>query len=485
MKEIDLAQIKEKSVKGVVALTSRTFVLQIIALISTFILTVLLDPATFGVFYVVTAIVNFLNYFSDIGLAAALIQKKEPPTQDDLASTFTIQQFLVSTAVVTALLLSGTLARFYGLDTNGLWLFRSLAVAFFLSSLKTIPSVILERKLEFQKLVIPQIAETVAFYVVAIVMAVNGRGVASFAWAAIFRGVVGTALLYFIAPWQPQLLLKKESIKKLLTFGLPYQTNSFLALIKDDLLMVFLGKMLPFSAIGYIGWAKKWAEVALRLIMDNIIKVSFPTYSRLQHDASLLSKAIAKSLLFLSLLSFPIAAGMLFMVGPLIEVVPRYSKWEPAMLSFYLFTISSVLATISSPLVNALNATGKVKITFYLMLMWTALTWVLVPLFVVKIGFNGVAVASVLIGLTSFLPYFVVRRQIKISFWSILIKPIVTTLSMAIALIGIFSMVYEPQIRLLLGIPIAMVVYVVSSYTLMGKDLMPYLQLFTKKQKNP
>src|SRR3990172_4291410 len=121
--EIDPQDIKQRSFKGVIALTSRTFVLQVIALVATFILTVLLDPAAFGIFFVVTAAVNFLNYFSDIGLAAALIQKKEQPTRADLVTTFTIQQLLVGTAVVIALLLSSTLARFYSLGANGLFLF--------------------------------------------------------------------------------------------------------------------------------------------------------------------------------------------------------------------------------------------------------------------------------------------------------------------------------------------------------------------------
>lgn len=75
--EINVQDIKRRSFAGIIALTSRTFILQIIALIATFILTVLLDPTSFGVFFIVTAVVNFLNYFSDIGLAAALIQKKK------------------------------------------------------------------------------------------------------------------------------------------------------------------------------------------------------------------------------------------------------------------------------------------------------------------------------------------------------------------------------------------------------------------------
>ena len=70
--------------------------------------------------------------------------------------------------------------------------------------------------------------------------------------------------------------------------------HSFLALVKDDLLTVFLGKVLPFTEVGYIGWAKKWAEVPLRLVMDSVVRVTFPTFSRIQESKETLSRAIEK-----------------------------------------------------------------------------------------------------------------------------------------------------------------------------------------------
>jgi len=102
-----------------VALTSRTFLLQLIAFGATFLLTIYLTPAVFGIFFVVSAVISFLSYFSDIGLAAALIQKKEEITDDDLTTTFTIQQLLVFPIALISYLLSSKVAAFYGLDREG------------------------------------------------------------------------------------------------------------------------------------------------------------------------------------------------------------------------------------------------------------------------------------------------------------------------------------------------------------------------------
>jgi O-antigen/teichoic acid export membrane protein len=416
MEEIDIALIKKKSLSGILALTSRTFILQFIGFGATFLLTVFLNPATFGIFFVVSAIISFLSYFSDIGLAAALIQKKEQLTDEDLATTFTIQQLLVLPLSCVAFVIAPVVAKFYGLDASGIMLFRALIVSFFFSSLKTIPSVLLERNLNFNKLVIPQIAETIGFYAVAVFMAWRGYGIMSFTWAVLTRAIIGLVLMYVVSPWKVRLGISKSVAKRLLKFGIPFQMNSFLALMKDDLMTVFLGKILPFNQVGYIGWAKKWAEVPLRLIMDSVIRVTFPTFSRLQHSKELLGKAIEKTLFGLGVTMIPISVGLLFFVGPAVTIIPKYGKWEPALLSFFMFVIAAILAGFSTPLTNALNAVGKINITMMLMVFWTVATWILTVTLIHFIGFNGFALGLLILTTTGVAVVRITKRFAEFDF---------------------------------------------------------------------
>lgn len=425
MENIDVSLIKKKSLAGIVALTSRTFILQIIAFSATFLLTVFLSPAVFGIFYVVSAIISFLAYFSDIGLAAALIQKKEELNPEDLTTTFTIQQILVFITVAVVLFFSSQIAAFYRLDVQGLWLFRVLTVCFFLSSLKTIPSIILERRLDFQKLVIPQILETLSFYLIAVFLAWRGLGITSFTWAVLVRAVVGLTAMYLLSPWKISVGLSVTVARRLLRFGLPFQLNSLLALVKDDLLTVFLGKILPFAQVGYIGWAKKWADVPLRLILDSVVRVTFPAFSRLQHAKEVLGKGIGKTLFGSALFTFPITVGLIFFMEPLIAIIPRYNKWEPALPSFYMFALAAAVASLSVPLTNALNAVGKIRITLYLMVMWTLATWILTVFFISLLGFNGVALALLIITGTIILVVQLAKRVAPFGFWGSVAYPLV------------------------------------------------------------
>lgn len=469
MEEIDIAVITKRSIKGVFALTSRTLTIQIISFISNFLLTIFLSPTIFGVFFVVSAAIAFLSYFSDIGLAAALIQKKEKITEDDLKTTFTIQQILVITLVVIALVSSRFIGSFYHLNENGILLFQALAISFFFSSLKTIPSIILERDLRFEKLVIPQIVETLFFSLLAVIFAYKGFGVTSFTIAVLGRGLSGLIAMYIIAPWRIRIGISRNSLSKLLSFGLPFQANSFLALLKDDLLIAYIGKVLPLSEVGYIGFAQKWAFMPLRLIMDNIIRITFPSFSRLQSEKEALSKALEKSIFASSSIIFPALTGLVILSPYFINMIPKYSKWEPAILSLAFFSINAFLSSISTPLTNALNAIGKIKITLYLMIFWTILTWVLTPIFILIWGFNGVAFASAVISSSVIIVIAIVRKYIEFNILRAIAYPFIATFIMALVLYILSPLIISNFPTLIFMIGASIVVYFFVIFIL-GKE---------------
>ncbi|MBI2309826.1 oligosaccharide flippase family protein [Candidatus Collierbacteria bacterium] len=426
-----ISQVKQKTVKGLVALIARTGLLQVIAVVATFILTVFLDPAQFGVFAIVAAAVDILVYFSDIGLAGALIQKQDI-NEKDLATTFTIQQILSLTLLGLGFLAGSLVANIYSLSLAGIWLFRALLVSVFLSGLKTIPSVLLERKLDFIKVVTVQIAETLIFYGLAVFLAWKGFGVSSFSWAVLFRSVIGLIMIYILAPWRPRIGIDRISFKKLISFGMPFQLNSLLGLVKDRMLVAYYGAILSPVHVGYLQWAERWSLFPLRMVVDNVSKVTFPAYSRLQAERDHLVKAIEKSIFFTGLFIFPILIGLIVLAPTALEVIPKYNKWQPALLALGLFSINAMWSSISTTITNAFAAMGKININLKLMLMWTVLTWILTPLLMSKYGYNGVAAASALVASSSIIPMIILKRILPIRLFSNIWPQLINALIMGL-----------------------------------------------------
>jgi len=432
--EITLETVKARAVKGVIVLTGRTFLLQLLSFGAWFLLSVFLDAKEIGLFFIVSAVVNFFRYFSDIGLAGALIQKKEEVKEIDLRTTFTVQQILVLLILILLYFLSPLLKRYYSLSFEGLLLLYALGASFLFSSLKTIPSILLERKLDFGKLVIPDVLENLFYNFSAVAFAWLGFGIRSFTYAVLIRAVVGLIAIYVIKPWRPAFAFSKESLKKLLTFGIPYQLNSFLATIKDDGMTAFLGGILGPTGLGYLAWAQKWAQTPLRLFMDNVLRVTFPAFSRMQDDREQLARSVTRSIFFVCFLVFPSVAALIVLAPLLLKIVPRYSKWEPALIPLILVSINVIFAAATTQLTNLLNAIGKIKITFKLMIMWTVLTWAFIPYLAIKYSVNGAALGYALVGASSIVAIIITRGYVKFSLWEGVLKPAFATLLMAVVI---------------------------------------------------
>ena len=470
--EIDLQTVKGRAIKGIAALTGRTFLLQIISFFGFFLLTVFLGQEEIGLFFAISELVAILGYFSDVGLAAALIQKKEKPKVEDIRSTFTIQQILVLTLLIIIFCLSPWLRRFYNIDSTGFFLLVSLLIGFFLASLKTVPSVLLERKLKFDLLVVVEIVESCLFYGLAVFLAWQGWGVASYAWAVLARGVAGVILIYCFSPWPVGLAFEKDSLRHLLKFGVPYQANTFLAVIKDRLMNVFLWKIVGASGVGILGWAQKWAQMPLRFVMDAVMKVTFPAYARMQADKKELKKAVEKTLFFLGLIIFPLLVGITVLAQPLVHLIPKYGKWEIALIALYLFLVNSFWAAVTTPLMNALTAVGKIKIVFKLMVMWTVLTWVIYPILAIKYGFNGVALGAALVSFSSAIAIWLTKKYIDFKFFAPLLKPTIGCLTMGLGLLFLRNFLPLNIFSLILLIFIGGLLYGGLVFLMVGKSLM-------------
>ncbi|HVZ12401.1 MAG TPA: oligosaccharide flippase family protein [Patescibacteria group bacterium] len=436
MEDFTFESIARKSVKGVAALISRTFLIQLLSIFASFVLTIFLAPADYGVFFVVSSIIVFLTYFQDVGLAAALIQKKDSPSVEELRTTFTLQQILVAIVVIPTIVFSSQIAHFYHITNSGFILFEALIFSFIISSLRTIPTVIMERNLDYNRLVIPEIAENLVYNLALIIFAAKGFGVTTFTIAVIARSIVGFVATYYVQPWPIGFSFHFSSIKKLFSFGVPYQTNTILALFKDDLLTVYIGKVLPFAQVGYIGFAEKWAYMPLRLVMDNVIRIAFPSMSRLQHDKEAMKVAIEKSLFLISFFIFPIVVAIVSFSPDLVSFIPKYEKWRPALIALSFYSLSTIFSSISTPLTNFLTAIGKVKITLYFMIFWTVATWIVTPFFIFKFGYNGVAAGSFLISFTSLFVFVISKRYLEFSFFRPVARQII-----AAAVMYIFVMI--------------------------------------------
>ncbi len=481
----EVTDLKKKSVKGAVSYFATTLVLNLVALIANFLLMRFLNPSDFGIYGFVIQINAILVFFSDVGLASSLIQKKEQPTDNDYHTVFWTQQslswliFLIAGVIV----LSGVITQKTGGAGN--WILLALALSFPLATLKTVSSIKLSRKMEFHKLVIPQIFEQIFYNVVLISMAKFGAGVMAYAYAILARSVIGVLVMFVIQPYWPKLRFDKKSFSATIKFGLKFQANDLLARIKDNLFYLVIGWQLPSNQFGYISWAKNWSMYPYNLTVQNIMNITFPTFSRLQDRIDLLRKAIEKSIFFITLTIFPILIGMVTFIEPLTRVVPGYAKWQPALLSFVLFTLAIGWSAISSPLTNTLNATGRINQTLKLMVFWTIITWILTFPLMWKFGYQGVAWSAFIISWTSIIPVVMVKKFTQFKLWTNIWRQLLAAGVMAVFALMMHDF-WIQNLNWLIGGGLASGLVYVVVFLLVGKKKIwaEVMSLRSKQKKN-
>lgn len=411
--ELNIDEISHRAVSGVMVLTIRKFLLKAVNYLGSIFLARLLAPEIFGIFAIVSFIITFFGFFSDVGLGAALIQKKDRLTQKDLSVTFTLQQLLVVTVTVLIWLAAPIFAGKYNLGIQGIWLLRIFSLSLFLTSLKTIPSILLERRLCFNRLIWPEVVEVVSFQIIAVTLAYLGFGVWSFIAALLIRSLLGTMVLFWLSPWKVSFAWDKSIAKRLVSFGIPYNLNGFIATIKDAVMPIFVGAVSGAAAVGFLNWALTFSKLPI-LFMSDIFRVTFPTYSRIQGDKEVLKKAIEKTIRFTNLFLFPATFLLAALARPIVTIIFT-DKWLPALPAFYIHLTGIIIVGITNTFMDVFWALGKTKIAVRLLIIYTLVNWgASVPL-VYFFGFNGAMIGSVIVLYVSLpLTWYYIRKIVKV-----------------------------------------------------------------------
>ncbi|HYP38942.1 MAG TPA: oligosaccharide flippase family protein [Chloroflexia bacterium] len=452
--------LQQRAARGAVLISGLSLFQRLVTLPASIVLARVLTPTDYGIYAITGFIVAFFSIFSNVGFGAALIQQNEPPSREDLTTTFTVQMALVCGLTAIGFLIAEPASQAYQLSEEGVWLIRVLLLSLPLSLLRTIPALLLERELRFGRVSIIEAVETFSFYGTAVTLALLDFGTWSFIWATIVRGALGVGVALVLSPWRPGIGFSRSVAERLIRFGLPYQLRLALTFFRDALTPTVLGLLLGAAAVGYINWAFAFALLPV-LLTGPLGRVMFPAISRAQNDPSLLKNMIERSLRLSAIVFFPVS---FLMIGAAPEIV-RYiytEKWAPALPAFYLFSVSiwpgALLATLAF---NVFNGMGHSKLALYLIILYGALDWLIgVPL-VLWLGFNGIAVGAALV---AYIMVPVVARTLKrivaVSIIPQTIRPFVTGACAALVEVGLLAVLPPGLLSLAVAMSCAALVYI-------------------------
>jgi O-antigen/teichoic acid export membrane protein len=104
------------------------------------------------------------------------------------------------------------------------------------------------------------------------------------------------------------------------------------------------------------------------------------------------------------------------------------------MVPLVFISINFLFAAATTQLTNLLNAIGRIKNTFYLMIMWTVLTWVFVPALAYKFGVVGASIGYSIVGASSIIAMIIAKKYVNFSITESMLKPGIAAFVMGVIL---------------------------------------------------
>jgi len=353
----------------------------------------LLTPEVFGLYAILVFVITAGVRSSELGLGAALIQRRDLDPAAALGVAFTAT-FGLALALGAAIAAAAPLvARWPGVSSDVTAPVRWLALLVMLSSLRMPAMVLLERRLAYLPLTVAETADTVTFHTVAIAAAIAGAGLWSFVMGALAARVVNLVVLWGAARWRPTLRWSWRELAPVMKFGILFQGSVLVAIAGDAVVPIFVTAWSGVTGVGFLNWAATLAFLPLQVV-SIAGRVLFPALSSLQADPKRFAEATARALNRVTAVLYPAAALLLAGADPVVRLIFG-EAWLPAIPAVRCFCLSAIIGGTSTIFVHALYSLGRADIVFRLNLASAVLLWVITLVLVPWLGFVGFAVASV------------------------------------------------------------------------------------------
>ncbi len=380
--------LRQRARIALAVLAARTTAMQLITLGGQVALARFLEPRDFGVYAVLKFGLTFFVFFGDVGLGGALIQKKEAPSEREISSVFTLQLLLSAGVVALVWASAGLVDRIWtDLPSSGPWLLRILAFDLLLTSLRTIPSILMERGLQFSRLATLDVALNVTFYATALLLARSHWASSALVVAVVAQGVVGAVLAFLLRPFRPRFILDRQALAPIVKFGIPFQFAQLIGFLNGAVTPIYAGAALGTRSLGFINWAQDTAYFPLRAV-ELVSRVGFPLFSRLQGDPRALGESFGRAVHLCAIATAFFVALLLGMGSNVVHVVFT-DKWQPALPLLHVYAAVIAIGFYTPLMAALLNATGRPGLLFRLSCVWVAIAWITVPLTTPRWGIQG------------------------------------------------------------------------------------------------
>lgn len=347
----------------------------------------ILGPATYGVISAATIYVTLSALILDQGMAAALVQRKDLPSNAPGAvATFNL--------VVAALLgvltwfLTPELADFFNAD--GLVdVLRILGIGLVLKALAITPRAMLSRSFGFRSMALADISGATLGVIAGVTAGLVGAGYEALIYQVLVTDLVIAGVM-LVAGRGPVPNLNLKDLGDILPYGIRVFATNAIAYFSRNTDNILVGRFLGVAALSFYSMAYRVLVIPVQMIGQTVNRVMFPVFARMAGRRDLLAENLIKSTEMVAMGAVP---PMVLLACSSHELVPVVlgATWIPTAPLLTVLALAGARETIFYITPALMKATGHAGMNLRFEI-WSTAVQVVGIVIGLRFGLLGVAI---------------------------------------------------------------------------------------------
>lgn len=339
------ANLTARTVRGLKWTYLGTALVGVMQLTYTAVMSRLLTPRLFGVFAVASLAVMFGQYFAQMGLGHAVVQKDQL-SEDEIRASWTSSVLLGIAVTIVGVLTAPAIGAVFD-EPDAVPVLQVMSLSYLILGFEVTARGLLRRQMRFRAIATAQTAGFFGgFILVGIGMAVAGAGVWSLVGANLGSRVVGSSIKYLSVRHTVRPIWRWTAYRDLYAFGVRSSGIQLLEFASNNLDTIAVARFATANILGQYNRAFYLVNLPLAYLRDSLAQVLFPGFSRLQHDRARLRTVFTGASGVAAAIVLPLCAGVAAASPDIVGVVMG-DQWEPASRVVPWLAIAAALSVMS------------------------------------------------------------------------------------------------------------------------------------------
>ena len=314
-----------------------------------------LSPSEYGIFAILLIFTDFSSIIYNAGFSEALIQSNDV-TDDDYSSVFTVSLIAAVIIYLIIFLTAPYIAVFFNQKLLSPTL-RVISLIIFPNVYISVHQSMLNKNLNFKSIFYSNFSATLISGVISIALATR-LGV----WALVLKQVTHALIFSFVLrlenKWTPKLLIVKDKILNLFSFGSKVFISNLFEFFYNNLIGILIGRFFTVNILGLYNRANQFPTAAINVVNAPFVSLMLPMMSKAQDNKQEVKNIMKNSIKLSTYIMFPLMLSLALLSNQVIYFLLG-AKWVESSKYLMILSIAYTIFPMQSANAQSILSVGR------------------------------------------------------------------------------------------------------------------------------